>query len=189
MSAAAACMPQLVPPSSPLHGSAAQQQPAMAAAERRQPGVTETAKIESHGSEEQRAEDNSDRGSAVGKPRPVVRTLTCERKAYMEGFALWRSIGRPELQELDPILSLDEFEFSAPAGFTDHPHRGFENVTYMLEGSVSYHDFSGHKGTINTGDVQWLTAGRGVVHAEVPGGHGVQRGINIWINLSASDKM
>ncbi|KAF8659091.1 hypothetical protein HU200_058734 [Digitaria exilis] len=198
MSAAAACMPQLVPPSSPLHGSAAQQQPAMAAAERRQPGATETELtmhiyihvwIISHGIEEQRAEDNSDGVSAVGKPRPVVRTLTCERKAYMEGFALWRSIGRPELQELDPILSFDEFEFSAPAGFTDHPHRGFENVTYMLEGSVSYHDFSGHKGTINTGDVQWLTAGRGVVHAEVPGGHGVQRGINIWINLSASNKM
>ncbi|OEL38144.1 Pirin-like protein, partial [Dichanthelium oligosanthes] len=56
-------------------------------------------------------------------------------------------------------------------------------------GGVSYHDFSGHKGTINTGDVQWLTAGRGVVHAEVPAGQGVQRGINVWINLSAEDKM
>jgi len=125
----------------------------------------------------------------MSRPRAVVQTLTCERKPFSEGFALWRSIGRPELPELDPILSFDEFEFSAPAGFPDHPHRGFENVTYMLEGGISYHDFSGHKGTINTGDVQWLTAGRGVVHAEMPAGEGVQRGINIWINLSAADKM
>ncbi|TKW09948.1 hypothetical protein SEVIR_6G135400v4 [Setaria viridis] len=186
MSAATACMP-LVPP---VHGSAG---PAMAAAavvvERRHPGPAEAVKIESHGTEELRRPEDDDDGDVMNEPRAVVRTLTCERKPYVEGFALWRSIGRPELPELDPILSFDEFEFSAPAGFTDHPHRGFENVTYMLEGGVSYHDFSGHKGTINTGDVQWLTAGRGVVHAEVPGGEGVQRGINIWINLAAEDKM
>lgn len=59
----------------------------------------------------------------------------------------------------------------------------------MLEGGLSYHDFSGHKGTINTGDVQWMTAGRGVVHAEMPGGEGVQRGLNLWLNLSSKDKM
>ncbi|PVH36782.1 hypothetical protein PAHAL_6G168800 [Panicum hallii] len=191
MSAATACMPLVPPPpSSPIHGSTGK--PAMAAtelAERRKPGGMETTITESHGSEERRAEGNGDGEVKMSEPRAVVRTLTCERKPYVEGFALWRSIGRPELPELDPILSLDEFEFSAPAAFPDHPHRGFENVTYMLEGGVSYHDFSGHKGTINAGDVQWLTAGRGVVHAEVPAGNGVQRGINIWVNLSASDKM
>ncbi|KAF0900262.1 hypothetical protein E2562_029815 [Oryza meyeriana var. granulata] len=128
-------------------------------------------------------------GGMVRRPRAVARKLTCERRALGEGFALRRGIGRPELDSLDPFLSLDEFEFSPPAGFHDHPHRGFENVTYMLEGGFSYHDFSGHKGTINTGDVQWMTAGRGVVHAEMPGGHGVQRGINLWINLSSKDKM
>lgn len=122
-------------------------------------------------------------------PRAVVQILTCERKPLADGLVLRRSIGRPELESLDPFLSLDEFEFSPPAGFSDHPHRGFENVTYMLEGGFSYHDASGHKGTINTGDVQWLTAGRGVVHAEMPGGQGVQRGINLWINLSTKDKM
>ncbi|KAL5221820.1 hypothetical protein ABZP36_026533 [Zizania latifolia] len=125
----------------------------------------------------------------VRRPRAVARMLACDRRALGDGFALRRAIGRPELDSLDPFLSLDEFEFSPPAGFSDHPHRGFENVTYMLEGGFSYHDFSGHKGTINTGDVQWMTAGRGVVHAEMPGGHGVQRGINLWINLSSKDKM
>ncbi|CAO2206546.1 unnamed protein product [Urochloa humidicola] len=184
MSAATACMPLVPPPpptTTPLHGSAA-----MAAAERRQPDVMEVA---SHGSGEESRPEGEDGGGVVSQPRAVVRTLTCERKPYVEGFAFWRSIGRPELPELDPILSFDEFEFSAPAAFLDHPHRGFENVIYMLEGGVSYHDFSGNKGTINTGDVQWLTAGRGVVHAEVPAGEGVQRGINIWINLAAGDKM
>ncbi|CAM0952462.1 unnamed protein product [Alopecurus aequalis] len=123
------------------------------------------------------------------KPRAVVQKFLCERKAVGEGFALRRSIGRPELESLDPFISLDEFEFSPPAGFSDHPHRGFENVTYMLEGGLSYDDFSGHKGTINAGDVQWMTAGRGVVHAEMPAGQGVQRGLNLWLNLSSKDKM
>ncbi|CAO2201492.1 unnamed protein product [Urochloa humidicola] len=187
MSAATACMPLAPPPPSslsPLHGSAGQA-PVMAPAERQHPGSTEANKT---GSDEERRAPKGDDG-VMSQPRAVARTLTCERKPYVEGFAYWRSIGRPELPELDPILSFDEFEFSAPAAFLDHPHRGFENVTYMLEGGVSYHDFSGHKGTINTGDVQWLTAGRGVVHAEVPAGEGVQRGINIWINLAADDKM
>lgn len=196
MSAATACMPLVLDPS-PLHGSAAMAD----AVERRQPGGMETTKTGSEGTlgrvvrSQVFGNEDDDRaghgdGDEVSKPRAVVHTLTCERKPLFEGFALWRSIGRPELPELDPILSFDEFEFSAPAGFLDHPHRGFENVTYMLEGGISYHDFSGHKGTINPGDVQWLTAGRGVVHAEMPAaGQGVQRGINIWINLSAADKM
>ncbi|KAJ1268222.1 hypothetical protein BS78_07G120000 [Paspalum vaginatum] len=195
MSAATACMPLLVPPSSsPLHGSAG---PATAPAEaietRRQPGAMEaTRAVGAEGTVGGCVNSHGDGSSDVTntKPRAVVRTLTtCERKPLGEGFALWRSIGRAELPELDPILSFDEFEFSPPAGFPDHPHRGFENVTYMLEGGISYHDFSGHKGTISTGDVQWLTAGRGVVHSEMPAGHGVQRGINIWINLAAEDKM
>uniref|UniRef100_A0A452ZVV9 Pirin N-terminal domain-containing protein n=1 Tax=Aegilops tauschii subsp. strangulata TaxID=200361 RepID=A0A452ZVV9_AEGTS len=100
------------------------------------------------------AEIDDEEEHSVRRPRAVVQKFMCERKAVGDGFALRRSIGRPELQSLDPFISLDEFEFSRPAGFSDHPHRGFENVTYMLEGGLSYHDFSGHKGTINTGDVQ-----------------------------------
>jgi hypothetical protein len=134
------------------------------------------------GEEERRSPVNN-------KPRAVVQKFTCERKVIGDGFALRRSIGRPELESLDPFISLDEFEFSPPAGFSDHPHRGFENVTYMLEGGLSYDDFSGHKGTINAGDVQWMTAGRGVVHAEMPAGQGVQRGLNLWLNLASEDKM
>lgn len=129
------------------------------------------------------------RSPGSSKPRAVVQRFMCERKVLGDGFAVRRSIGRPELESLDPFISLDEFEVSPPAGFSDHPHRGFENVTYMLEGSLSYDDFSGHKGTVNAGDVQWMTAGRGVVHAEMPGGQGVQRGLNLWLNLSSKDKM
>ncbi|XP_047078240.1 pirin-like protein [Lolium rigidum] len=125
----------------------------------------------------------------LSKPRAVVQTLTCQRRPLGDGFAYRRSIGGPELESLDPILSFDDFEFTGPANFGDHPHRGFESLTYVLEGSIGFHDFSGHKGTINTGDAQWTTVGRGVVHAEVPAGQGVQRGLNFWINLAAKDKM
>ncbi|PIA53673.1 hypothetical protein AQUCO_00900330v1 [Aquilegia coerulea] len=78
---------------------------------------------------------------------------------------------------------------SPPAGFPDHPHRGFETVTYMLQGSFSHQDFAGHKGIIGTGDVQWMTAGRGIIHSEMPIGEGSQTGLQLWINLSSKDKM
>ncbi|CAL4928364.1 unnamed protein product [Urochloa decumbens] len=96
---------------------------------------------------------------------------------------------RHELRNLDPFLMLDEFSVSKPAGFPDHPHRGFETVTYMLEGAFTHQDFAGHKGTIRAGDVQWMTAGRGIVHSEMPAGDGVQKGLQLWINLSSKDKM
>uniref|UniRef100_A0A2P2KTB9 Pirin-like protein n=1 Tax=Rhizophora mucronata TaxID=61149 RepID=A0A2P2KTB9_RHIMU len=76
-----------------------------------------------------------------------------------------------------------------PAGFPDHPHRGFETVTYMLQGAITHQDFAGHRGTIHTGDVQWMTAGRGIVHSEMPAGEGSQKGLQLWINLSSEDKM
>uniref|UniRef100_A0ACD5YEH2 Uncharacterized protein n=1 Tax=Avena sativa TaxID=4498 RepID=A0ACD5YEH2_AVESA len=78
---------------------------------------------------------------------------------------------------------------SAPAGFPDHPHRGFETVTYMLEGAVTHEDFEGHRGTIKAGDVQWMTAGRGIVHSEMPAGPGTSRGLQLWVNLSSQNKM
>ncbi|GAA0173206.1 transcription cofactor [Lithospermum erythrorhizon] len=84
---------------------------------------------------------------------------------------------------------LDEFEITPPAGFPEHPHRGFETVTYMLEGASNHQDFSGHKGTIRTGDVQWMTVGRGIVHSEMPTGEGILRGLQLWMNLSSKDKM
>ena len=84
------------------------------------------------------------------------------------GAKVKRAIGVPELKDLDPFLMLDLFKVRLPAGFPDHPHRGFETVTYMLEGSFFHEDFKGHKGTIGPGDIQWMTAGSGVVHAEMP---------------------
>ncbi|XVF29322.1 hypothetical protein REPUB_Repub15cG0110900 [Reevesia pubescens] len=84
---------------------------------------------------------------------------------------------------------MDDFSVSPPAGFPDHPHRGFETVTYMLQGGITHQDFAGHKGTIHTGDVQWMTAGRGIIHSEMPAGEGVNKGLQLWINLSSQDKM
>ncbi|KAJ6403897.1 hypothetical protein OIU84_012153 [Salix udensis] len=106
-----------------------------------------------------------------------------------QGAVVRRSIGRSELKFLDPFLMLDEFSVSPPAGFPDHPHRGFETVTYMLQGGITHQDFAGRKGTIHTGDVQWMTAGRGIIHSEMPAGEGEQKGLQLWINLSSRDKM
>ncbi|XP_051177105.1 pirin-like protein [Lolium perenne] len=122
-------------------------------------------------------------------PRAVVKKLLSEAQSEGQGATVRRSIGRHELRNLDPFLMLDEFSVSKPAGFPDHPHRGFETVTYMLDGAFTHQDFSGHKGTIRTGDVQWMTAGRGIVHSEMPASDGVQKGLQLWINLAAKDKM
>jgi len=105
------------------------------------------------------------------------------------GARVRRSIGRPELRNFDPFLMLDEFKVAAPAGFPDHPHRGFETVTYVLEGETIHQDFMGHKGKIKAGDLQWMTAGRGVVHCEMPGGKSPCRGLQLWVNLKKSEKM
>ena len=85
-----------------------------------------------------------------------------------EGARVRRIIGSRNLQNLDPFLMLDLFNVKLPAGFPDHPHRGFETVTYMLNGEVAHEDFKGHKGIIGPGDIQWMTAGKGIVHAEMP---------------------
>ncbi|ESQ44158.1 hypothetical protein EUTSA_v10006431mg [Eutrema salsugineum] len=89
---------------------------------------------------------------------------------------------------LDPFVSLAEFSVSPPGGFRDHPHRGFESVTYMLQGGIIHQDFNGHKGTIYEGDVQWTTAGRGIVHSEMPAEE-INNGLQLWINLPSTYKM
>ncbi|KAL8238643.1 hypothetical protein R6Q59_015210 [Mikania micrantha] len=128
---------------------------------------------------------------AVGfsAPRLVTKKVLAKSQSEGDGAVVRRSIGRPELKSLDPFLMLDEFSVSPPAGFPDHPHRGFETVTYMLEGAFTHQDFVGHKGTIRAGDVQWMTAGRGIIHSEMPAGPGVQKGLQLWVNLSSKDKM
>ncbi|XP_044465649.1 pirin-like protein [Mangifera indica] len=131
----------------------------------------------------------SDPQSPFNRPRMVVKKVPAKTQQEGDGAAVRRSIGRSELKLLDPFLMLDEFAASPPAGFPDHPHRGFETVTYMLQGKVTHQDFAGHKGTIQTGDVQWMTAGRGIIHSEMAAGEGIQWGLQLWINLSSKDKM
>jgi redox-sensitive bicupin YhaK (pirin superfamily) len=106
------------------------------------------------------------------------------------GAKVRRIIGSQEVKKLDPFLMLDHFNAKLPAGFPDHPHRGFETVTYMLKGKFHHEDFKGHKGTIAPGDVQWMTAGKGIVHAEMPDSFDEPGdGFQLWINLPKKDKL
>ncbi|KAA8523594.1 hypothetical protein F0562_010017 [Nyssa sinensis] len=127
--------------------------------------------------------------NVLKESRPVVRKFQARPQHEGVGAIVRRSIGRFELKYFDPFLALDEFSVTAPAGFPDHPHRGFETVTYMLQGAVTHEDFEGHKGTIGAGDLQWMTAGRGIVHSEMPAAQGTQKGLQLWINLSSQHKM
>ena len=110
------------------------------------------------------------------------------------GVKLTRVIGGAELPELDPFLLLDEFGTDRPedylAGFPSHPHRGFETVTYMLDGRMRHKDNHGNEGLLVPGSVQWMTAGRGLVHSEMPEQEeGRMRGFQLWVNLPAKEKM
>lgn len=110
------------------------------------------------------------------------------------GVKLTRLIGTPEIPDLDPILMLDNFGSDDPnayiAGFPPHPHRGFETVSYMIAGSLRHKDNKGGEGLITDGGVQWMTAGRGVVHSEMPAQtSGLMSGFQIWLNLPAAEKM
>jgi redox-sensitive bicupin YhaK (pirin superfamily) len=110
------------------------------------------------------------------------------------GVKLTRVIGQPQLDRLDPFLLLDEFRSDTPGdylgGFPDHPHRGFETVTYMLAGRMRHRDSAGNSGLLTPGSVQWMTAGRGLVHSEMPEQEdGLMWGFQLWVNLPAKDKM
>jgi redox-sensitive bicupin YhaK (pirin superfamily) len=123
--------------------------------------------------------------------RRVVRGMPTSDGA---GVRLTRVIGQPQLPDLDPFLMLDEFGTDKPedyiAGFPDHPHRGFETVTYMLDGRMRHRDNHGNEGVLVPGSVQWMTAGRGLVHSEMPEQQeGRMRGFQLWLNLPARDKM
>lgn len=100
--------------------------------------------------------------------KTVLKAFVPSEQGEGDGARVRRIIGCSQLSNLDPFLMLDLFNVKLPAGFPDHPHRGFETVTYMLEGEVAHEDFKGHSGTIGPGDIQWMTAGKGIVHAEMP---------------------
>jgi redox-sensitive bicupin YhaK (pirin superfamily) len=132
--------------------------------------------------------------STTSRSRPVARVLAGLPASDGAGVKLTRVIGQPALDRLDPFLLLDEFRSDTPGdyigGFPDHPHRGFETVTYMLAGRMRHRDSAGNAGLLVPGSVQWMTAGRGLVHSEMPEQEdGLMWGFQLWVNLPAKDKL
>ncbi|MBV8603870.1 MAG: pirin family protein [Pelomonas sp.] len=132
--------------------------------------------------------------STVRQPRPVERLVVGQPTSDGAGVKLTRVLTQPLQRRLDPFLMLDAFGSDQAddyiAGFPDHPHRGFETVTYMLEGRMRHRDSAGHEGLLGSGGVQWMTAGRGVIHSELPEQQeGRMEGFQLWLNLPAKDKL
>ena len=131
---------------------------------------------------------------AVTRPRSVERLVTGQATSDGAGVKLTRVLTQDLQQRLDPFLMLDAFGSDKPddyiAGFPDHPHRGFETVTYMIAGRMLHRDSAGHEGLLENGGVQWMTAGKGVIHSEIPQqDEGVMEGFQLWLNLHSSEKM
>ena len=131
--------------------------------------------------------------------RPIARTIRSQRMAEGAGFVVRRPFPLPGLEQLDPFLLLDEmgpvtYRPGEALGAPDHPHRGFETVTYLLDGAVEHRDSTGAVGVIEAGDVQWMTAGAGIVHSELPTASIMQQGgrvhgFQLWVNLPAAEKL
>ena len=131
--------------------------------------------------------------------RETTRIVTAHRQREGAGFIVRRPVPTQGLDTVDPFLLLDEmgpvdYKPGEAVGAPDHPHRGFETITYMLEGEFEHEDSAGHRGTLKPGDVQWMTAGAGIVHSEMPSRAiqekgGRVHGFQIWVNLPARLKM
>jgi len=126
--------------------------------------------------------------------RKVQQVITGQATTDGAGVDLVRVIGQPALMDLDPFLLLDAFRSDDPndyiAGFPPHPHRGFETVTYLLNGRMRHQDNTGNEGVIEPGGIQWMTAGSGIVHSEMPEQQdGLLEGFQLWINLPGANKM
>src|SRR5450759_3237654 len=131
---------------------------------------------------------------AVTQPRTIEHIITGVETSDGAGVKLTRVLTQNLQQRLDPFLMLDNFHSDDPddyiAGFPDHPHRGFETVTYMIAGHMRHRDNAGHEGLLQNGGVQWMTAGRGIIHSEMPEQEdGVMEGFQLWLNLPARSKM
>lgn len=127
------------------------------------------------------------------RSREIERVVTAQRTSDGAGVNLNRILGGRELPMLDPFLLLDEFVSDNPndyiAGFPDHPHRGFETVTYMLHGAMEHKDSVGNRGRLGPGTAQWMTAGRGIIHSEMPKQErGLMWGYQLWVNLPKQSK-
>ena len=128
------------------------------------------------------------------KTRQLVNIITGQTTSDGAGVKLKRVISPQHKNAFDPFLLLDEFGSDEPAdylgGFPDHPHRGFETVTYMLKGAMLHRDHLGNEGHLRAGDVQWMTAAHGIIHSEMPEQeNGLLHGFQLWINLPANEKM
>lgn len=131
---------------------------------------------------------------SVDAPRRVQQLVQGVATSDGAGVRLTRVLSQPLQRRLDPFLMLDAFGSDDPddyiAGFPDHPHRGFETITYMIAGRMQHRDSAGHAGLLENGGVQWMVAGRGVIHSEIPQQEeGVMEGFQLWLNLPAADKM
>jgi len=132
--------------------------------------------------------------SPTDLPRIIVRLVRGLPATDGAGVRLNRVIGTESMPQVDPFLMLDEIRSEDPkayiAGFPAHPHRGFETITYVLAGRLRHSDSKGHHGSIGPGEVQWMTAARGIVHSEIPEQNGgLMQGFQLWLNLPASEKM
>ena len=130
----------------------------------------------------------------VAQSRSVEQLIAGQETSDGAGVRLTRVLTHNLQRRLDPFLMLDAFGSDNPddyiAGFPDHPHRGFETVTYMIAGRMLHRDSAGHEGLLQNGGVQWMTAGRGVIHSEIPQQEeGVMEGFQLWLNLHSSEKM
>ena len=130
----------------------------------------------------------------IRQSRTVEQLVSGKATSDGAGVKLTRVLTQGLQKRLDPFLMLDAFGSDNPdeyiAGFPDHPHRGFETVTYMLAGRMRHRDSAGHEGLLESGGVQWMTAGRGVIHSEIPQQEaGVMEGFQLWLNLPARDKL
>ena len=130
----------------------------------------------------------------VQHPRTVERLVAGQATSDGAGVKLTRVLTQNLQHRLDPFLMLDAFGSDNPddyiAGFPEHPHRGFETVSYMLSGRMRHRDSAGHEGLVTDGGVQWMTAGRGVIHSEIPQQtEGRMEGFQLWLNLHSSEKM
>ena len=137
---------------------------------------------------------NAAKQIAVQNTRKVERLIQGVATSDGAGVSLTRVLTGKLQHRLDPFLMLDAFGSDDPddyiAGFPDHPHRGFETITYMLAGRMRHRDSAGHEGLLGDGGVQWMTAGRGVIHSEIPEQKdGVMEGFQLWLNLPAQNKM
>ncbi len=130
----------------------------------------------------------------VNRSRTVERLVVGKETSDGAGVRLTRVLTQDLQHRLDPFLMLDAFGSDDPddyiAGFPDHPHRGFETITYMIAGRMRHRDSAGHEGLLENGGVQWMTAGRGVIHSEIPQQEqGRMEGFQLWLNLPAREKM